>query len=311
MATHEHDREQHREGPAERPATADTPRSGLLASAMSWPRRQPLAAGGIMGAAVLTLLIGFMTTPTEPPFEDLQSDYGPVPEFAAIDHIPDRKAAFFAFLQPMIEDQNEWILENRRFLQSLRAELIADVTPEAQDQQRVEALAKRYGVSLADGITVDVVDELLHHGDVIPPSLVLAQAAKESGWGMSRFARDGNNYFGEWCYTEGCGIVPARRGPGQQHEVEAFDSVEDGVDSYFRNLNRGGPYQQVRVIRAESRDLGRPLSSTRLAAGLQKYSERGQVYVDEVRSLIAYNNLTAFDSELLSRAESSASRDSG
>jgi len=311
MATNDHEDEnqQHRAQNANETGASDSATSTPASSGNLLQRRTLLVAGAVAGVAVLTAVTWFAATPSDPPTEYAESDFGPVPDFAAIDHIPARKAAFFGFLEPMIEEQNNWILDNRAFLESLRTELMADAALGTSDRQRAEALATRYGIKLGDGITVAVIDELLHHGDVIPPSLVLAQAAKESGWGMSRFAREGNNYFGEWCYTEGCGIVPGRRGPEQNHEVEAFETVEDGVDSYFRNLNRGGPYQQVRVIRAESREMGRPLSSAHLAGGLQKYSERGQIYVDEVRSLIAYNKLTAFDTELVS--VTAATGDSG
>lgn len=299
MATHDHDDENREDRENHENGTAVTgPATPQPAGADRVLQRNTLFVA--VGVAVLAAVIWLAATPSESEPVLADSDYGQVPDFAAIDHIPERKAAFFAFLEPMIEDQNNWILENRAFLESLREDLMADRGLSAPKQERVEALAKRYGVKIGDRISVEVIDELLHRGDVIPPSLILAQAAKESGWGMSRFARDGNNYFGEWCYTEGCGIVPARRGPEQNHEVEAFETVEDGLDSYFRNLNRGGPYQEVRALRAESRELGRPLSSVRLAGGLQKYSERGQVYVDEVRSLISYNKLVAFDTELVS-----------
>ena len=310
MATNDHDEgEQHADqAGATGSATPGAARASESSPRSASRRRALYMAGGVAGVAVFAALIWFAAAPGGP-----ASDHGSVPDFAAIDHIPDRKAAFFGFLEPMIEEHNAWILDNRAFLQSLRSDLTADRAPGARDRKRVEALATRYGVEFEDGVSLTVVDELLHRGDVIPPSLVLAQAAKESGWGMSRFAREGNNYFGEWCYTEGCGIVPGRRGPGQNHEVEFFDTVEDGVDSYFRNLNRGGPYQQVRAIRAESRELGRPLSSARLASGLQKYSERGQVYVDEVRSLISFNKLTEFDTELaaVTATAGEASPDSG
>ena len=272
-------------------------------------RRTLLVAGTIVSLTAFTAMFCLVATPSELPIESAQSDYGPIPDFAEIDHIPARKAAFFDFLKPMINDQNDWILDNRAFLQSLREDLLAERRSSSAEQERVEALATRYGVKLEEGFTVDIVDELLHRGDVIPPSLVLAQAAKESGWGMSRFAREGNNYFGEWCFTEGCGMVPKRRRPGQNHEVAAFETVEAGVDSYFRNLNRGRPYAQVRALRAESRERGEPLSSVRLAGGLQKYSEQGQVYVDEVRSLISYTKLTEFDNGLSALIAAVDSRD--
>jgi Bax protein len=134
---------------------------------------------------------------------------------------------------------------------------------------------------------------------VVPPSLALAQAASESGWGTSRFAREGNNYFGEWCFSEGCGLIPGRRGAEQTHEVEVFPTVEAAVDSYFRNLNRVAVYEPLRETRARARAAGRPITGEALAAGLERYSERGTVYIEEVRSIISYNDLERYDASQL------------
>ena len=71
----------------------------------------------------------------------------------------------------------------------------------------------------------------------------------ESGWGESRFAQQGNNLFGEWCFTKGCGIVPSQRKEGATHEVRRFDSVDDALASYMHNLNTGHAYKALRVAR--------------------------------------------------------------
>ena len=128
-------------------------------------------------------------------------------------------------------------------------------------------------------------------------SLALAQAAKESGWGTSRFAREGNNYFGQWCYKAGCGIVPASRAPGRTHEVEAFDSPAESVASYMRNINTHSGYKSFREARKVQRSEADALSGVALAAELSQYSERRDAYVAELRQLIVGNDLDRLDSD--------------
>lgn len=257
-------------------------------------KRIPLMIAGGVGVIVVAVAIFLASGPPGP-----KARSGPVPEFAAIEDVPTMKATFLEFLAPMIDDRNAWVLEQRSFLRGLRDEIAAGAEPSRSDASRVAELAERYRVSIEDGIDVATLDVLLRHCDVVPTSLALAQAASESGWGRSRFARDGNNYFGEWCFSEGCGIVPGNRGAGQSHEVEAFATVEDAVDSYFQNLNRVDVYAPLRAIRAEARMAGRPITSTSLAGGLERYSERGDVYIEEVRELIRFNKLTRFDGTAL------------
>ena len=131
--------------------------------------------------------------------------------------------------------------------------------------------------------------------DVIPVSLVLAQAATESGWGTSRFAVQGNNLFGQWCYREGCGIVPKQRAGDASHEVRAFPTIEGSVNAYFANINSHHLYQNFRQIRAEMRQQQMTLDSTALAAGLKRYSERGMNYVEDILKIISQNSLVQRD----------------
>jgi Bax protein len=148
--------------------------------------------------------------------------------------------------------------------------------------------------------TDDVVDKaylqrLLWRVDVIPPSLVLAQAASESAWGTSRFAQDGNNFFGQWCFKRGCGFVPASRRPTANHEVKSFASIEDAVHAYFMNLNTYPSYQYLRVIRQQLRNKEQPIDGISLSEGLGSYSERGDAYIKELRTMIYKNDLLTRD----------------
>ena len=139
---------------------------------------------------------------------------------------------------------------------------------------------------------------LLKRVDVIPPSLVLAQAANESAWGTSRFAKSGFNYFGQWCFKKGCGIVPGKRDAGKEHEVAAFSSPRKSVGSYIRNLNSHPAYQSLRSIRIQLRSENKAITGIALAGGLSEYSARGSEYVEELRSIIRYNKLAKYDSNI-------------
>ena len=140
-----------------------------------------------------------------------------------------------------------------------------------------------------------IVDELLLRVDVIPASLVLAQAANESAWGTSRFTLEGNNIFGQWCFEEGCGIIPNRRIEGATHEVKSFDTIEAAIEGYFLNINTHHLYADFRAERARLRQLGRRLDPILLAQGLDRYSQRGENYIDEVQTLIQQNDLRQRD----------------
>lgn len=264
---------------------------------MPWLRADPrrLLALLTVGMAVpLALLVAFLPGPEEtapvPVFE-------PLPDFAAIGDVRSKKQAFFGYLLPMIEAHNERIRGTRAFLMEVRETLAEGDDPGRTEQERLAKLAKRYRVPLEEDTPMDLafVDQLLRRADVLPPSLVLAQAATESAWGTSRFAKTANNLFGQWCFTKGCGIVPARRIAGATHEVQDFESVYDSVDSYFRNLNSHPAYGGVRERRLAARKAGKGIRGAELARGLIRYSERGEEYVEELRQIIRVNKLDAYD----------------
>ncbi|MDZ7770570.1 MAG: glucosaminidase domain-containing protein [Woeseiaceae bacterium] len=169
--------------------------------------------------------------------------------------------------------------------------------------------AEKYFVDIEELDDDEALELLQRRVDTIPEALVLVQAAKESGWGRSRFAREGNALFGEWCYNEGCGIVPGARGEGRTHEVRAFDTVYDAVGSYIRNLNTHRSYLDLRLARQAARESGEAPSAFQLAEHLSRYSERGDVYVREIQSMIRQNDLEDVPAELLRAAPSAARQD--
>jgi Bax protein len=218
-----------------------------------------------------------------------------LPDFESFVDTQARKNAFFDFLTGYIERENYNIFINRALLEPMW-----QVVSSGQRLSDVEYLtmldiAEQYRLDAAELSEAQVLQELMERVDVIPTSLVLAQAANESAWGMSRFAREANNMFGQWCFDSGCGLVPARRGVNATHEVKAFASIEESVNAYFLNLNTNSSYQEMREMRAQMRAQGRPLDSMVLARGLTRYSQRGMAYVSELQDIIRVNRLGALD----------------
>ncbi len=216
-----------------------------------------------------------------------------VPEFSDIEAGVARKTAFINYFLPIISRQNQQILSSRKQL----LDWYADKNDLGWwDSRNLNSLAENYRMSTFDKSNETHWLELIERVNSVPPSLVLAQAAKESGWGTSRFAKQGNNYFGQWCYVKGCGLVPEKRQMNQKHEVSAFDSPEVSVKSYYNNLNTHQAYQTLRSIRSKLTHSKQPVTGIELTAGLEKYSERGNEYIEEIRTMISYNALTKYDS---------------
>lgn len=162
------------------------------------------------------------------------------------------------------------------------------------DKEWTESLASDYGMKDFEINRPDDWDLLLFRVDTMPPSLVVAQAIYESDWGKSRFAKEGNNYFGQHCYRNGCGLVPKDRGQAEQFEVRRFDSIGASVSAYVNNLNTNTSYKPLRIIRAALRTENKKLSGLVLADGLHNYSEQG-VYVKNIKKIIQKYNLQRYD----------------
>ena len=222
----------------------------------------------------------------------LQMDNAPLPDFSQHADVRAKKQAFFDYLQPIVAANNQRVLDDRARLRTL-----ADTSDEAlsgSDRRFLQQLVNRYEVDAAASSEAQRA-ELLVRLDTVPMSLALSQAAMESAWGTSRFAREGNNLFGQWCYKAGCGIVPKRRGEGQVHEVASFESVDAAVASYLRNINSHRAYAELRAARAALRAANQPVTGNALANHLLRYSERGMDYVKEIQSMIRINKLAALD----------------
>lgn len=201
-----------------------------------------------------------------------------------------RKITFIKSTLPLILHVNELILQDRKRLQSILAQAGKGVSPSPSDRSWLEELAELYGAANADPAA------LLKRVDIIPPSLAIAQAAEESGWGTSRFAREGNALFGQRAYrADRKGIVPHELGDGKSFKVRAFDHLIDGVKAYAHNLNSHFAYKDFRATRAKMRVEAGRIDGYRLAGALKRYSERGADYISTIRLIMRVNTLTVFD----------------
>lgn len=239
-----------------------------------------------------TLVPQAVTTVTKPRAVKL-------PNFAAIRDTGMKKQVFFDFLQPYIDQKNLEVQRQRQHLLGLIEKMRTGYVLSIDELVFLRDLSTEYEVPTDDLQDDTFLQLLLRRVDVIPPSLVLAQAANESAWGTSRFARDGFNFFGQWCFEKGCGLVPDRRRPSDKHEVKSFASVEEAVHAYFRNLNTFPSYQGLRRIRQDLRDGAKPIDGLSLSEGLRSYSERGDAYIDELRRMIQHNGLLHRDEQMV------------
>jgi Bax protein len=207
-----------------------------------------------------------------------------LPDFSSITDVRTKKSKFFNYLGRLSNTANNKIVQLRAELQRMHPQRLTQ-----PQQHRLTRLSKSYKIKTK--VPAEQIDLLLHKIATIPTALVLAQAANESAWGTSRFATQGNNLFGQWCFSEGCGLVPSGRPEGANYEVRKFKDPQESVDAYIRNLNSHASYLGLRRIRECLIDEGQPVTARALSAGLISYSSRGVEYIDDIRSLIRVNKL--------------------
>lgn len=218
--------------------------------------------------------------------QPLVTRFPSLPDFNVYTRADRRKAAFIDYLTPIIEYQNEKVLKDRARLEQIAKRIVNGDLISDMELHWVQELADKYDVLWLDNQLNKVMTRLSRRVDIIPVSLAVVQAAKESSWGRSRYAIDANNLFGQWCYDEGCGVIPGDRTPGAFHEVRRFPTVNDAARSYIHNLNTHPRYTNLRRIREELRLQNKKVTGSALANGLHHYSERRQAYVDEVKIMI-------------------------
>ncbi len=205
-------------------------------------------------------------------------------EMKMIESSKKKKNLFIKIILPLILEENNRIRADRRKLFN-----ILNKNKNSEIERRwLNLKFKQYGVLNKDLSTLKI------RMDEIPVSLAIAQAAKETGWGTSRFALEGNALFGQWTYS-GDGIKPAGADNDTTHKVMKFKILKSSVRAYQRNLNTHSSYKDFRLARAELRDNKMKVDSLILANYLDKYAETGKEYVKILKKIIKQNNLTEFD----------------
>jgi Bax protein len=243
---------------------------------------------------IFYLLLSDPSLPSLSP--DESNDIEKLPNFSSITNSQKKKQAFFDFLFPMIVDENIFLMQIRNQLKDLEQKFKLQ-SLRIDETEWLFELKKDYLVESED-IEI-IIQTLLKQIDIIPPSLVLAQAAIESGWGTSRFARKANNLFGHWCFSEGCGLVPKERDDNKAHEVAKFDTINESIRAYLKNLNSFHRYEDFRTLRAQSTIKQTGKGVLKLLPGLEAYSEQGNLYIKKVTNLIKHNKLQRFDGQFI------------
>jgi len=204
------------------------------------------------------------------------------------------KQHFIKTLLPLISYENQKILLERKNLFNIKEILLNEKTLENQELAYLKKIAKKYKIKASNKHKIDLVNQLLISIDIIPNSIVLAQAANESGWGTSRFAIEYNALFGEYTYDFSKGVMPLKREEGKKHLVKAFASYDKSVKSYFKNINTHYAYEKFRLTRKLMRDNNNFLNINLLVKRLNTYAEDNN-YVETISSIIETNKLSQFD----------------
>ena len=203
-----------------------------------------------------------------------------------------KKIEFIETLLPLITFQNQQIVIERKKLFKMADYLKDTKTLKKDDILYLNNLAKKYKINIKNIHKIDLVNELLHSVDIIPNSIVLAQAANESGWGTSRFAKEYNALFGQYTYDENNGVIPFDRDEGKKHLIKYFPSIDKSVESYFHNINSHYAYSKFRDIRSQMNK--KDIDIKLLTETLDVYAE-DKFYVDTINKIIDSNNFTQFD----------------
>ena len=205
-------------------------------------------------------------------------------EMKMIENTKKRKNLFIQIILPLILEENKKIKFDRKKLFSI----LNKKNNTKAEIKWLNMKFKQYGIKSKDLLTLKV------RMDEIPVSLAIAQAAKETGWGTSRFALEGNALFGQWTYS-GEGIKPASIDNDKTHKVMRFQILQASIRAYHRNLNTHSSYRKFRKLRAEARGNDEKLNSLILADSLDSYAATGIEYTKILKQIIKQNSLKDFD----------------
>ncbi len=210
-------------------------------------------------------------------------------DYYKIKDVKAQKERFVKILYPLILKEEQKIRQERAFVEAFFSHFVQNGIANPEAAAKLAKLAKKYRIkSLYDK------EEYLKKIDLIPVSLVLAQAAIESNWGKSRFAREANNLFGEWTWGKR-GIIPKNRPEGERYKIRIFSSLEASIASYMRNLNRHWAYVEFRDARLAAKQTGIPFTGFAAAVHLKRYSQMGVKYTHMVKRTIKKHQWNLLD----------------
>ena len=204
-----------------------------------------------------------------------------------------KKETFLQIVLPLVVAENEKIETDRNYL----LKVIRD-NDSSEKLQWLKRKFKEYKVKDGD------INELIEKVDIVPTSIALAQAAKESGWGTSRFALEGNAIFGQWTW-DGVGIEPLDKSDDQGHKILKFPILRASVKAYITNLNTHPSYKNFREKRLMLRQSNKALSGIDLIHELENYAETGKEYTRILEQIIEQNDLQEFESVVIDDLKSS------
>ena len=207
-----------------------------------------------------------------------------------------KKDTFIKIVMPLIIDENSKILDNRKKL----FKILGKQNNSRGEKVWLKRRFEDYEIKNED------VTELKVRMDIIPVSIAIAQAAKESGWGTSRFALEGNAMFGQWTYGKD-GIAPLEREKNKGHKILKFPMLRSSVQAYKNNLNTHSGYKEFRKKRADLRRKNQNISGLALVNYLHNYAATGKEYTDILKKIINQNSLTDFDNAILMNSNQSSS----
>ena len=207
------------------------------------------------------------------------------PSFSEISCPKKRKEEFVVYFSELIRTENALILKDRSRIRALRREYNAQEKLSPENTVWLRQISKKYKYTRFSVTSQDHWVNLLNKVDQLPPNLILAQAALESGWGTSRFSVEGNNFFGQWCFSKGCGIIPEKRKPGLIHEVQRFENARASLSAYMNNLNAHPAYAQLRQERRKIRRAGQNMTGLKLADQLTHYATQAE-YASRIKAVI-------------------------
>jgi Bax protein len=210
----------------------------------------------------------------------------------------EKKIKFIETILPLIAFENYNILLERERLLNIKNFLLSNKTLSNKDLIYLMNISKKYKVTSINKHKIDLINEVMLRVNIIPNSIVLAQAVNESGWGTSRFAKEYNALFGQYTYDKDNGVVPFRREEGKKHLIKNFKSIDKSVESYFKNINSHYAYEKFRTLRSKidqiNNDINNDFNIKILTQALDVYAE-DESYVDTINLIIDSNNLNQFN----------------